>query len=161
MKTFDHLNVIGLREWIGLPGLGIDQVMAKIDSGAKTSAMHASDIETFERDGQTWVRFNAHVGSLKKQRKQLCEAPLIEYKTIKSSNGHIQERHVIRTPLVLGDRCWWVDFTLTCRKSMRYRVLMGCTAMLEGQLVINPGTRFVQDKPQTNLFTPKPEGSTP
>ena len=85
MKTFDHLNVIGLREWIGLPGLGIDQVMAKIDSGAKTSAMHASNIETFERDGQTWVRFNAHVGSLKKQRKQLCEAPLIEYKTIKSS----------------------------------------------------------------------------
>ncbi|AQZ94641.1 ATP-dependent zinc protease [Halopseudomonas phragmitis] len=152
MKTFDHLNVIGLREWIGLPGLGIDQVMAKVDSGAKTSALHASDIVTFERDGQPWVRFNAHIGSRNKQRKQYCEAQLVDFKRVKSSNGQLQERHVIRTPLVLGDRCWWVDFTLTCRKAMRYRVLLGCTAMLDGQLVINPGLRFVQDKPQTSLF---------
>ncbi|HDZ56487.1 MAG TPA: ATP-dependent zinc protease [Pseudomonas xinjiangensis] len=152
MKTFDHLNVIGLREWIGLPGLGIEQLMAKVDSGAKTSAMHASDIETFSQDGATWVRFNAHVGSLSKQRKHPCEAPLVDIKRIKSSNGHLQERYVIRTPLVLGDRCWWVDFTLTCRKDMRYRVLIGCTAMLDGQLVINPGLRFVQDKPQISNF---------
>lgn len=153
MKTFDHLNVIGLREWIGLPGLGIEQIMAKIDTGAKTSALHASDIETFDREGQTWVRFNAHIGSLKKQRKQLCEAPLVDVRQIRSSNGHIQTRHVIRTPIVLGDRSWWVYFTLTCRKAMRYRVLLGCTALLEGQLVVNPGVRFVQDKPQTQLFT--------
>lgn len=153
MKTFDHLNVIGLREWIGLPELGIDQLIAKVDSGAKTSAMHASDIETFSRNGETWVRFNAHVGSLHKQRKQACEAKLVDIKQIKSSNGHMQERHVIRTPMVLGDRCWSVEFTLTCRKEMRYRVLIGCTAMLHGQLVINPGVRFVQEKPQTSNFT--------
>ena len=153
MKTFDHLNVIGLREWIGLPELGIDQLMAKVDSGAKTSAMHASDIETFSRNGETWVRFNAHVGSLHKQRKQACEAKLVDIKQIKSSNGHMQERYVIRTPMVLGDRCWSVEFTLTCRKAMRYRVLIGCTAMLDGQLVINPGVRFVQEKPQTSNFT--------
>ncbi len=152
MKTFDHLNVIGLREWIGLPELGIDQIMAKIDTGAKTSALHASDIETFERGNETWVRFNAHTGSQKKQRTQRCEAPLVEFKTIRSSNGQMQERHVIRTPLVLGDRCWLVYFTLTCRKAMRYRVLMGCTAMLQGQLVIDPGHRFVQEKPLTSLF---------
>ena len=152
MKTFDHLSVIGLREWIGLPELGISQVMAKVDSGAKTSALHASDIETFERDGVTWVRFTAHTGTRAKLRGKRCEAELVDFKRIKSSNGHIQERRVIRTPLVLGDRCWLVEFTLTCRKDMRYRVLLGCTAMLDGQLVINPGTRFVQDKPQTSQF---------
>ena len=153
MKTFDHLNVIGLREWIGLPELGIDKLRAKVDSGARTSALHASDIQTFERDGETWVRFKAHTGTPHKPRDTECEARLVSFRRVKSSNGHLQERHVIRTPMVLGDKCWWVDFTLTCRKSMRYRVLLGCTAMLDGQLVINPGLRFVQNQPQTDLYT--------
>jgi|SRR5690606_11367059 len=153
MKTFDHLNVIGLREWIGLPELGIDKVRAKVDSGARTSALHASDIETFQRDGETWVRFLAHTGTPRKPRHIPSEARLVSYKRVRSSNGHIQERHVIRTPMVLGDQCWEVDFTLTCRQSMRYRVLLGCTAMLDGQLVINPGLRFVQAQPQNDRFT--------
>ncbi|HIQ52629.1 MAG: ATP-dependent zinc protease [Pseudomonadales bacterium] len=152
MKTFDHLSVIGLREWVALPDLGISQMIAKVDSGAKTSALHASNISTFERDGQDWVRFDAHVGSRSKQKTRTCEARLIDLKRIKSSNGQLQERFVIRTPLVLGDRTWLVDFTLTCRKAMRYRMLLGCTAMQDAQLVINPGLRFVQDKPQTDTL---------
>lgn len=152
MKTFNHLSVIGLREWVALPDLGISQMIAKVDSGAKTSALHASNISTFERDGQDWVRFDAHVGSRSKQKTRTCEARLIDLKRIKSSNGQLQERFVIRTPLVLGDRSWLVDFTLTCRKAMRYRMLLGCTAMQDAQLVINPGLRFVQDKPQTDTL---------
>ena len=152
MKTFDHLSVIGLREWVALPDLGISQMIAKVDSGAKTSALHASNISTFERDGQDWVRFDAHVGSRSKQKTRTCEARLIDLKRIKSSNGQLQERFVIRTPLLLGDRSWLVDFTLTCRKAMRYRMLLGCTAMQDAQLVINPGLRFVQDKPQTDTL---------
>lgn len=152
MKTFNHLSVIGLREWVALPDLGISQMIAKVDSGAKTSALHASNISTFERDGQDWVRFDAHVGSRSKQKTRTCEARLIDLKRVKSSNGQLQERFVIRTPLVLGDRSWLVDFTLTCRKAMRYRMLLGCTAMQDAQLVINPGLRFVQDKPQTDTL---------
>jgi|TARA_Y100000748_G_scaffold39656_2_gene29334 hypothetical protein len=152
VKTFNHLSVIGLREWVALPDLGISQMIAKVDSGAKTSALHASNISTFERDGQDWVRFDAHVGSRSKQKTRTCEARLIDLKRIKSSNGQLQERFVIRTPLVLGDRTWLVDFTLTCRKAMRYRMLLGCTAMQDAQLVINPGLRFVQDKPQTDTL---------
>ncbi len=87
-----------------------------------------------------------------KQKTRTCEAQLIDLKRIKSSNGQLQERFVIRTPLVLGDRSWLVDFTLTCRKAMRYRMLLGCTAMQDAQLVINPGLRFVQDKPQTDTL---------
>lgn len=148
MKTFDHLSVIGLHEWIGLPELGIDRVRAKVDSGAKTSALHASDIVTFHRDGETWVHFKAHIGTRRHPRDVACEARLISFRQVRSSNGQLQERHVIRTDLVLGDQRWPADFTLTCRESMRYRVLLGCSAMLDGQLVINPGLRFVQGFPQ-------------
>ena len=146
LKTFDQLSVIGLREWINLPELGMVGLRAKIDTGASTSALHASDISLIERDGERWVRFTAHFGTLV-QRRHPCEAPVLTVKTIKSSNGHAQSRYVIRTTLVLGDRIWKVDFTLACRKSMRYRVLLGAKALVAGQLVVNPALSYVQEQP--------------
>ena len=151
MKTFDHLSVIGLREWINLPDLGMVGLRAKIDTGASTSALHASDIQPFQRDGEAWVRFTAHFGT-QVQRRHRCEAPLVTIKTIKSSNGQAQVRYVIRTQLSLGDRIWPVEFTLACRKTMRYRVLLGSKALVDAQLVVNPALTYVQDKPLlTNL----------
>ncbi|HYQ40065.1 MAG TPA: ATP-dependent zinc protease [Pseudomonas sp.] len=147
MKTFDHLAVIGLREWIALPDLGLAGLRAKIDTGASTSTLHASDIEPFERDGQPWVRFTAHLGSRLQSRERRREAPLVSRKTIRSSTGHTETRYVIRTNLVLGDRHWPVEFTLTCRKTMRYRVLLGAKALVDGQLVVNPALTYVQGKP--------------
>lgn len=147
MKTFDHLTVIGLREWVALPELGVAGLRAKIDTGASTSSLHATDIETFERDGGQWVRFTAHLGTVVQLRHRRCEAPLVAMKTIKSSNGHAQVRYTIRTTLALGDRVWPVEFTLACRKAMRYRLLLGSHALVDGQLVVNPGVTYVQDKP--------------
>lgn len=147
MKTFDHLSVIGLREWIALTEWGVKSLRAKIDTGASTSTLHASDIVQFDRDGKPWVRFTAHLGTLAQLRHRHCEAPLVAVKTIRSSTGHVQTRHVIRTHLALGDRTWPVDFTLTCRKSMRYRVLLGAKALVDGQLVVNPALAYVQDLP--------------
>ena len=146
MKTFDQLSVIGLREWIALPELGMVGLRAKIDTGASTSSLHASDIVPFKRNGQSWVRFVAHLGT-QVQRRHRCEAPVVTMKTIKSSNGQAQTRYVIRTLLALGDRAWPVEFTLACRKTMRYRVLLGSKALVHGQLVVNPGLTYVQDKP--------------
>nr|WP_237034884.1 ATP-dependent zinc protease [Pseudomonas alcaligenes] len=128
---------------------------AKIDTGASTSTLHASDIVPFERDGKRWVRFTAHLGTLVQRRHANCEAPLVTVKTIKSSNGQAQTRYVIRTQLALGDRLWPVDFTLACRKTMRYRVLLGAKALIDGQLVVNPALSYVQDKPQL----PSPTGA--
>nr|WP_262410755.1 ATP-dependent zinc protease [Pseudomonas alcaligenes] len=136
-----------MREWINLPELGMVGLRAKIDTGASTSTLHASDIVSFERDGAPWVRFTAHFGTLV-QRRHRCEAPLVTVKTIKSSNGQTQSRYVIRTALMLGDRQWLVEFTLACRKTMRYRVLLGSKALITGQLVVNPALTYVQDKPQ-------------
>ncbi|MCY1276851.1 putative ATP-dependent zinc protease [compost metagenome] len=156
MKTFDQLSVIGLREWINLPELGMVGLRAKIDTGASTSTLHASDIQPFQRDGQDWVRFTAHLGTLV-QRRHRCEAPLVSVKRIKSSNGQAQNRYVIHTQLTLGDRTWPVDFTLACRKTMRYRVLLGSKALIAGQLVVNPALAYVQDKPV--LLSPSPTGA--
>ncbi len=149
MKTFDQLNVVGLREWINLPDLGMIGIRAKIDTGASTSSLHASDIQPFERDGEDWVRFTAHIGTLVQSRHR-CEAPLVAVKRIKSSNGQAQNRYVIRTHLSLGDRSWPIEFTLACRKTMRYRVLLGSKALIAGQLVVNPALTYVQDKPSLN-----------
>jgi hypothetical protein len=146
LKTFDQLSVIGLREWINLPELGIVGLRAKIDTGASTSCLHASDIQPFQKGDEDWVRFTAYLGT-QVQRRHRCEAPLLSVKRIKSSTGHVQSRYVIRTELALGDRLWPVEFTLTCRKTMRYRVLLGSKALIAGQLVVNPALSYVQDKP--------------
>ncbi len=146
MKTFDHLCVTGLSEWIALPELGMVGLRAKIDTGASTSSLHASEIQPFRRDGERWVRFTAHFGTLV-QRRHRCEARVLSLKTIRSSNGQTQTRYVIRTSLALGDRVWPVDFTLACRKTMRFRVLLGARALIDGQLVVNPALNYVQAKP--------------
>lgn len=158
MKTFDHLTVVGLREWVALPDLGVAGLRAKIDTGASTSSLHATEIEPFVREGSEWVRFNAHLGTLVKLRHLHCEAPLVAIKTIKSSNGHAQVRYVIRTSLALGDRVWPVEFTLACRKSMRYRLLLGSKALIDGQLVVNAGLKYVQDKPVFPVTTTSATG---
>jgi hypothetical protein len=158
LKTFDHLTVVGLREWVALPDLGVAGLRAKIDTGASTSSLHATEIEPFEREGEKWVRFNAHLGTLVQLRHRRCEAPLVAIKTIKSSNGHTQVRYVIRTGLALGDRVWQVEFTLACRKSMRYRLLLGSKALIDGQLVVNPEHKYVQDKPVFPVTTTSATG---
>ena len=158
MKTFDHLTVIGLREWVALPDLGVAGLRAKIDTGASTSSLHATDIEPFERDGVAWVRFTAHLGTVVQLRHRRCEAPLVTMKTIKSSNGQAQKRYVIRTTLALGDKIWPVEFTLACRKSMRYRLLLGSKALVDGQLVVSPGLKYIQDKPVFPVTTTSATG---
>lgn len=147
MKTFEQLNVIGLREWVSLPDFGLNGLRGKIDTGASTSSLHATDMEVFEHNGANWLRFTAHVGSRTNLRMQRCEAPLVMRKTVKSSNGLSQTRYVIRTQLSLGERTWPVDFSLTCRKNMRYRLLIGAKALIDGQLLVNPVLTYIQPKP--------------
>ncbi|TBU94067.1 ATP-dependent zinc protease [Stutzerimonas kirkiae] len=141
-------STIGLREWVALPDLGVVGLRAKIDTGARTSALHATDIVEFEREGERWVRFDAHFGTLV-QRRHRCEARVLARKTIRSSNGQTQARYVVRTRLALGSHVWPVEFTLTCRKHMRYRLLLGSLALTDGHWLIDPSRKYVQKKPQT------------
>ncbi len=133
--------IIGNQEWCKLAGLGLPAVKARVDSGAKTSALHAFNIRAFSRDGMPWVRFEVH--PLQKNRSVVvsCEAPVVDRRTVRSSTGDAEKRYVIRTPLTLGGETWEIELTLTNRDSMGYRMLLGREAML-GRLMVDPDAGF-------------------
>lgn len=133
--------VLGWREWVSLPALGIDWIKAKVDTGARTSALHAFYTERFERDGQAWVRFGVHPQQGDASAVVECEAPIIDERTVTDSGGHKETRPVIRTVIRLGDQEREVEMTLTDRDSMLFRMLVGRTSINEGVLV-SPGQSF-------------------
>ena len=130
-------HVIGNEEWCVFPNLGLPAVKARVDSGAKTSSLHAFDIHPFERDGQTWVRFEAHPLQKDKKTTVICEQPVVAQRQVKSSSGEAESRYVIATTLQLGDDSWPVELNLTNRDSMGYRMLLGREAMA-GRVLIDP-----------------------
>lgn len=134
--------IVGWREWVSLPGLGGVRVKAKIDTGARTSAIHAWKVQPFEKDGANWVRFDLHPNQDDNKTRIACEAPVIDSRLIKSSNGQQQRRYVIRTPLQIGPHVWPIELTLTRRDEMGFRMLVGRTALKPGALV-NPSKSYL------------------
>lgn len=133
--------IIGWREWVGLPDLGIDAIKAKVDTGAKTSAIHAYRIKEFRRDGRVWVRFYLHPLQRHRLPEIKCELPIADRRGVTSSNGERQERYVVRTSLRLGMGVWPVELTLTNRDEMGFRLLIGREA-LKGRAVVDPEGSF-------------------
>lgn len=137
--------VIGAVEHVALPDLGINRLKARVDTGAKTSSLHASSITEFERDGAPWIRFNLHIGDTDKSRTVDCEAPLVAKRMVRSSNGEREMRHVIKTRLALGGRSWETEITLTCRKKMKFRMLLGRKAMMD-RVLVDPAHAYLTDR---------------
>ncbi len=137
--------IVGSEEWFAFPGLGIPAIKARVDSGAKTSAMHAFNIQPFKRGGQPWVSFEVH--PLQKNRKATvrCESPVIDKRVVKSSIGISEKRFVIRESIVVDGRTWEIDLTLTNRDSMGYRMLLGREAM-SGRMLVDPDESFCLGK---------------
>ena len=139
--------IIGACEWIALPELSIQRIRARVDTGAKSCALHATDIERFNREGHEWLRFQAHLGHARPSSRQPCEAPLADERRIRSTSGEVESRFTIRTPIIIGHSRWMVDITLTDRAQMRYRMLLGRTAM-ENHALVYPARTFLQGKPR-------------
>ena len=133
--------VIGWREWIALPELGIPQIKAKIDTGARTSALHAYRIKTFRRGAKRYARFYLHPVQRHRHPEVLCEAPIVDERLITSSNGKQEHRYVIETGLRVGDQQWPIEITLTNRDEMGFRMLLGRQA-LRKKLIVDPGTSY-------------------
>ncbi|MEK6807209.1 MAG: RimK/LysX family protein [Pseudomonadota bacterium] len=137
-----ELPLLGWREDIALPALGIAHITAKLDTGARTSAIHAFDIE---KTGRRRMRFGVHPVQ-DNPRTVWCEAMLVDERTVIDTSGRRELRPVIRTAVILGGYRWTIEATLTARDAMRHRVLLGRTA-LAGRFVINPAASFLMGKP--------------
>lgn len=135
------MQTVGWREWAALPELDIPAIKVKVDTGARTSALHAFEVKTFERDGSEWVRFRLHPLQDNTEHECVCECPVIDRRVVSDSGGHREERVVISTQIEFGGRRWPIEMTLTDRDSMRFRMLLGRTAM-DG-LVVDPNASFL------------------
>lgn len=134
--------MLGWREWLALPDLGINRIKCKIDTGARSSALHTSFLDTFRVDGAEWVRFGVNPYQRDSEREVVCEAPVVDRRSVKDSGGHREMRYVINTPVTIGDRTWDIEVTLTHRKQMLFRMLLGRTAM-KGRFVVDPARSYL------------------
>jgi hypothetical protein len=143
-------NTIGWREWVGLPTLETPWIKAKIDTGARSSSLHAFDMEPFEREGQEWVRFSIHPWQRSDSDAHTVDAAVIDWRSVRSSSGQSDRRPVIRTDLRIGDTIHDVEVTLARRDEMGFRMLVGREA-LRRRFLIDPGRSYLAGKPERRV----------
>jgi hypothetical protein len=134
-------KVLGWREWVSLPDLGIGQIKAKVDTGARTSALHAFDVQVVEDGGQKSVKFSIHPKQKDLNAVIKCQAPLLDEREVRDSGGHTESRYVIETTIVIGSAVHTAEVTLTNRDSMGFRMLIGRTTM-KGHYLVDPGKSY-------------------
>lgn len=135
------LPVIGWREWVGLPDFGIERIKVKVDTGARSSSLHAIDLREFERDGVAWVRFRVHPVQRRSDPSVQVEAPVLEHRTVRSSNGKVARRPVIVANATLLGVTWPVELTLASRDEMGFRMLLGREAFRR-RFLVDAGRSF-------------------
>lgn len=137
---------LGWREWLALPDLGVTWIKAKVDTGARSSALHAFDVKRYTVDGQAWVRFLIH--PLQRDAHTVIEAcaPLLEERWVRSSSGKASLRPTISTQLSLGDQVWPIELTLVRRDVMGFRMLLGRQA-IRNRFLVHPGRSYLLGRP--------------
>ena len=137
----------GWREWVGLDGLGVDSIKAKMDTGARTSAIHAFGVESYRRNGELRVRFSIHPVQNDDTVKVACDEKVADIRTVSNPGGRRERRYIIRTDLSMGGDVWPIELSLTDRDEMGFRLLIGRTAM-QGRLLVDPDHSFRLGKKQ-------------
>jgi len=147
---------IGWREHVALPELGISSMRAKIDTGARTSALNTDNMELFERDGQRWVSFTLPAAG--QRSKVRYEAQLADMRAIKNTGGIADTRYIIKTTMILGRRAWEIEISLADRENMKFDMIIGRTALRAQRLIVNPGRSYLAGQP-VELASIEPHGT--
>lgn len=140
------VTLIGWREWVAFPEWGIEAMKVKTDTGARTSALHATDIEEFRRDGVQWARFTVHPWQRNDLDAHVVEVPCVDQRAVTSSSGAKSVRPVIRASIELAGAPHQIELTLTRRDEMGFRMLLGRNAMA-GRYVVDPSLSYVTGRP--------------
>ncbi|MBT8073594.1 MAG: ATP-dependent zinc protease [Xanthomonadales bacterium] len=141
----DEKLVFGWREWVGLPELGLDSIKAKVDTGARTSALHAFELDTFTENGVDRVNFKIHPVQKDVEKVVSCVADIIDERLVTDSGGHREQRLIIATLLTIGRWSWPIEMTLTSRDNMMFRMLLGRTA-IKGVAMVDPARSYTTGK---------------
>lgn len=134
--------ILGWREWLALPMLGIPAIKAKVDTGAKTSALHTCGIEPFQNAGKTWVKFQVHPLRKRSNLVITCAVPVLDQRFVRDSGGHSELRYVIETQLRLNENEWLVELTLTSRDTMLFPMLLG-RAAIRDKFLVDPTASYL------------------
>ncbi|QDV23976.1 ATP-dependent zinc protease family protein [Aureliella helgolandensis] len=147
---------IGWREFVTLPELGIRNIKVKVDTGARSSSLHAYDIEPFQHEGREFIRFKVHPRQRSESKVVETEAPLLEYRHVRSSSGESAERPVILTQVRLFGRAWQIELTLANRDSMGFRMLLGREA-IRGSCLVDSGRSYLAGIPKRKRKKQNPD----
>ncbi len=142
-----NIRAVGWREWVSLPELGIEWIKVKVDTGARTSAIHAFEVGEFKESGVKMVRFSIHPLQKRVDIVKTCVAPVVDERVVSDSGGHREKRYVIRTPVRMGEHEWPIEVTLTNRDTMLFRMLLGRTA-LAGRFLVQADASFLFGRPE-------------
>lgn len=135
---------LGWREWISLPSIGVHAIKAKIDTGARTSSLHAEKIKVIRKGDKRFVRFTTFPIQKDRAFRLECEAPLVDRRIVSDSGGHRERRYIITLPVHVGGHTWDAEFSLTTRKKMRFRLLLGRTAVKDCRIA--PGSSYINGR---------------
>lgn len=150
-----NLPTIGWREYVALPDLGVPHIKAKVDTGARSSSLHAFDLEQFQKEGRDYVRFKIHPVQRSDAKVIDVETPVLDIRKVKSSSGEVTLRPVILTPVRLLGATWLIELTLANRDEMGFRMLLGREA-IRGRMLVDPGSSYYSGLPKRKKSHRKP-----